>query len=535
MQQLLSNQAREHVILSVCALAAKRYNLEGNNSSSAWQYSLANQWATRAGQLVFQEVDDPQEENIVTLVNLTLFWYEEGQWRKSCIYQGNAILIAQVALSPNALEKGLRGPFQDEMQRRRLWACYLMTSYSSETYLQKWTFQLVKNLGLPCREEEFSPDMARTAAPIGIEGQNVGLAGELIRIICLWQVDPKECTCYLANSTFPNCRNKTCELIQNKPRNMQSYLVAVQELDLAVSKWHGGLQASFRGLDQGVLAEPNTSPILYLLHFFYHQCLCSMHASVVPLFCWGGFTTDANPLAQQLSAQAAFEHSRSISGLASSILAGAFPASRGNSFFGYACYCACAVIIPFLRCTNAAVRARAHQDVLANLTLMRQLGTYWKFTKLLGANIQTIYNMHSQFTHCIEDEPKHMSLSSFQTASLDVRRVTSSILGHNKILRAPTGAVALNDAEVTDLGFGEAFGEDTIGTLIQEIKTSLDMDQTPQSFDAGSDDLSFNYSAQTFVSQQQLEFINGCPFVFPGNMDFTAEDNSIFSFEIVDS
>lgn len=107
------------------------------------------------------------------------------------IHLGNAILIAQVALSPNALRKGLRNPFQDEMQRRRLWACYLMTSYSSETYLQKWTFQLVKNLGLPCREEDFNPEMARPVALPSVESRDPSLAGELIKIICLWQVDPK--------------------------------------------------------------------------------------------------------------------------------------------------------------------------------------------------------------------------------------------------------------------------------------------------------------------------------------------------------
>lgn len=76
-----------------------------------------------------------------------------------------------------------------------------------------------------------------------------------------------------------------------------------------------------------------------------------------------------------------------------------------------------------------------------------------------GANIQTIYNMHSQFTHSIEDEPKNMSLSSFEKSSVDVQRVTLSILSHNKILRADTGAVALSDDEVTDLGFDQAFGE----------------------------------------------------------------------------
>lgn len=66
----------------------RRCNVGRNIDSSLWQQSLATQWATRAGQLVFQEVDNPQEENIVTFVNLTLFWYEQGQWRKCSIYQG---------------------------------------------------------------------------------------------------------------------------------------------------------------------------------------------------------------------------------------------------------------------------------------------------------------------------------------------------------------------------------------------------------------------------------------------------------------
>lgn len=165
---------------------------------------------------------------------------------------------------------------------------------------------------------------------------------------------------------------------------MQAYLVALQELDLAVSKWHQGLPASLKMLDEIPRQGLTAAPTVYLLHFFHHQCMCSLHASVVPLFCWGGFTNNVcNPLAQQLSAQTAFEHSRSISSLAVSILAGAFPVSQGNSFLGYVCYCAYAVLIPFLRCTNAAVKAQAHRDVLANLTLIQKLGTYWKFTKLL--------------------------------------------------------------------------------------------------------------------------------------------------------
>lgn len=182
-------------------------------------------------------------------------------------------------------------------------------------------------------------------------------------------------------------RSKICELVQSKPRNMHSYLLAVQELDLAVSKWYQGLAAPFKAPNETAASEARSTATaaVYMLQFFYHQCLCSLHASIVPLYCWGGLSNDqsSNPLAQQLSAQTALEHARSISNLASLVLAGAYPVSQSNSFVGYACYCACAVVMPFLRCANAAVQAQAHRDVLANLGMMQALGQYWRFTKLL--------------------------------------------------------------------------------------------------------------------------------------------------------
>ncbi|KAJ4151464.1 hypothetical protein LMH87_012163 [Akanthomyces muscarius] len=504
LQQLANNQARDHVILSICALAAKRHSPDGSSGSLIWQQGLAHQWATRAGQLVFQELDNPREENIVTLTNLTLYWYEEGQWKRCSIYRGNALLIARVATTPNASNRASMTPFQAEMQRRRLWACYLMTAYSSEPHLQRYTFQLVKDIGLPCQDEDFNPEMASPTPPGSNERQSVSLAGELIKIICLW--------------------TKVCEVVQNKPRNMHSYLIAVQELDLAVSKWHQGLPSTYKGLDTTLAEEQATFPTVHLLHFFHHQCMCSLHASLVPLYCWGGLPNDRQPypLAQQLSAQTALEHARSISELASSVLAGAYPVARSNSFVGYACYCACAVMIPFLRCADPAVKAQAHRDVLSNLAVMQALGQYWRFTKLLGANIQTIYRTHSQFTHCIDDEPKNMSPSRLEEASVEVKRVTLSVVGHNRILQG------LADDEATNLGVGPVFNEDTISNLICEVKDSLQVSLQPQNFGAGDDATMFRYTAQSFVSQQQLEAINGCPFVFAGSIDYTLEDGSTF-------
>ena len=79
------------------------------------------------------------------------------------------------------------------------------------------------------------------------------------------------------------------------------------------------------------------------------------------------------------------------------------------------------------------------------------------------------------------------------------------------------------------------FFADTISNLIQELKSSLETEQTPRPFDTENVDLFFNCPSQTLVYQQQLEFINGCPFVFPGNMDFAVEENSIFSVDTIDN
>ena len=105
---------------------------------------------------------------------------------------GNALLIARVAMSSNAFDKASMSPFQAEMQHRRLWACYMMTAYSPDPYLQKYTFPLVKGIGLPCRDEDFNPEMVSPAPPSNHECHNVSVAGELIKIICLWQVLPRD-------------------------------------------------------------------------------------------------------------------------------------------------------------------------------------------------------------------------------------------------------------------------------------------------------------------------------------------------------
>lgn len=50
------------------------------------------EWAERAGKLVFEEVESVNEDNIVTFLNLSLFWYSQGSWRRAYIHRGEVAL-----------------------------------------------------------------------------------------------------------------------------------------------------------------------------------------------------------------------------------------------------------------------------------------------------------------------------------------------------------------------------------------------------------------------------------------------------------
>jgi hypothetical protein len=54
------------------------------------------EWAHRAGRLVFQEVECPHEDNIVTFINLTLFFYSQGMWSRAHVHKGIVVLVLDV-------------------------------------------------------------------------------------------------------------------------------------------------------------------------------------------------------------------------------------------------------------------------------------------------------------------------------------------------------------------------------------------------------------------------------------------------------
>ena len=117
------------------------------------------------------------------------------------------------------------------------------------------------------------------------------------------------------------------------------------------------------------------------MNIVYHQSLCALHASIVPLFSWGA--GDGWLSARQLSAQVAFEHACAASELIHAVLSTFDRLAAMPSFIAYAAYSGCAIQIPFMWSSNTAVKDRARANVRANVKMLHILGAYWKFAALL--------------------------------------------------------------------------------------------------------------------------------------------------------
>ncbi len=46
------------------------------------------EWVQRAGKLVFQDVEESAWENIITFMNLALFWHSQGFWMRTYLHKG---------------------------------------------------------------------------------------------------------------------------------------------------------------------------------------------------------------------------------------------------------------------------------------------------------------------------------------------------------------------------------------------------------------------------------------------------------------
>ena len=119
-----------------------------------------------------------------------------------------------------------------------------------------------------------------------------------------------------------------------------------------------------------------------LINIAYHQSICSLHASIIPLFSGVPGGSDWSHL-RQFSAQIAFKHACAASDLITALLKTQVRANAYPGFLSYAAYCGIAIQMPFMWCLNKAVQERARRNVQANFTLIQQVAKFWNVAGVL--------------------------------------------------------------------------------------------------------------------------------------------------------
>ncbi|KAI8660008.1 hypothetical protein NCS56_01219400 [Fusarium sp. Ph1] len=415
---LAARNVRSHVLLSICAWGANFYRDETNRFILRDQGFMI-EWAKKAGKLVFQDAEELHEDNLVTFFNLALFWHSQGSWRVSYLHKGNACqLIHIIGLgSPRSRNAGL---LTSEIRRRRLWACYLMHCFSSEKLFRFDSIADIQALALPWPEPDFRQGASKAPSSyLNLKGNSRSIFAELIRGLTLW--------CHVV------CAVKTPEV------GMDSKIADICTIENKLSAWWEAVQPDFKldPHDMRGVEQKEFSTIL-LTNLVYHQSLCALHASIVPLFCWtegdGSWSS-----ARQVSAQTAFEHAGIVSELINGVLSKCTRPSAMLSYVAYAAYCSCAIHIPFLWCSQPTIRERAYANVGANVRMMQAMSPYWKLASLLEIYARCLYDIHQRNPPVVSNEPKHADISEFTSFKADASLARSSILEFTGVLRSSEG------------------------------------------------------------------------------------------------
>lgn len=162
-----------------------------------------------------------------------------------------------------------------------------------------------------------------------------------------------------------------------------SKLASILALDERLLIWWNTVHPPFKLTKSnigGIAAK--ILPKVVLLNILYHQSLCALHASIVPLFSWDGDESSWHA-ARHLSAQIAFEHASAASSIIEAVVSTCPNLGSMPSFIAYAAYSGCAIQIPFMWCSNTKVQNAARTFVGANIRLIHAMGAYWKLASLL--------------------------------------------------------------------------------------------------------------------------------------------------------
>ncbi|PNP78040.1 hypothetical protein FNYG_08766 [Fusarium nygamai] len=383
-------------------------------------------WAKEAGALVFQNAEELSDDNLVTFCNLSLFWHSQGSWRISYLHKGNACQLLHINGTGPKNGSSLEG----ELRRRRFWTCYLFHCFSCEKLFRFEAIADIENLPLPWPEEDFAVGTSRSVVATIANGVCSGsIFSELIRGLHLW--------------------SSVVSVVRSEG-DLNSRLQEIFRVENNISSWWSKVPVAFK-LDASTLSNiPRKDlPKIILTNLAYHQSLCALHSSIVPLFCWSkGDRTYSS--ARQLSAQVAFDHAVAISSLITAILTTGCPLSSMPIFVAYAAYSGCAIQIPFLWCSEPSVRERAQSNIGANVKMMQGMASYWKLASLLQLYVRCLYDVHKRNPPVISGEPKYIDISTLVDFDVDASLAKSSILQFAGMLRSDENGYVKAGDETSD-------------------------------------------------------------------------------------
>lgn len=179
-------------------------------------------------------------------------------------------------------------------------------------------------------------------------------------------------------------RSSVLAFIKTSDSSLSKRLPEIYALHEKLSAWRRALAPDMY-MTPSVVAGASKDMLhkILLISIVYHQSICVLHASIVPIFCWGE-GDDTWGLARQVSAQLAYEHACTITDLFSTVLSA--PNSNLSAmpnFVAYAAYCGCAIQIPFAWSANESVKEKALANVKTNMKILDTMALYWRFAALL--------------------------------------------------------------------------------------------------------------------------------------------------------
>ncbi|RKK42631.1 hypothetical protein BFJ66_g10392 [Fusarium oxysporum f. sp. cepae] len=471
MQSLADQTVKPHILLSICAWGANFYRNETGKATLKEQ-GLMTKWAKKAGALVFQDAEELSDDNLVTFCNLSLFWHSQGSWRISYLHKGNACQLLHI----NGTGPKNGSSLEAELRRRRFWACYLFHCFSCEKLFRFEAIADIENLPLPWSEEDFAVGSSHSAIATIVNGVCLAsIFGELIRGLNLWS----SVVTVVKSEGDLNLRVQEIFRVENN-----------------ISSWWNNVPGSFK-LDAPFVTSISQKdlPKIILTNLVYHQSLCALHSSIIPLFCWSkGDKTYSS--ARQLSAQVAFDHATAISSLISAILTASCPLSSMPIFVAYAAYSSCAIQIPFLWCSEPSVRERAQSNIDANVKMIQGMSNYWKLASLLQLYVRCLHNVHKRNPPRVCGEPKYMNISALVDFDVDASLAKSSILQFAGMLRSDENGYVKAGDETSDPTIASVADSGDITLDRQASRSFLDhsantnnpnttLPQTPNQFASG--------------------------------------------------